>query len=269
MNMRHEEYSYGEAPFYFNTDLVRTKNSVFPDMNWHDGIELQLCTDGNGIVFIDGTKHILDERTLIVINSNSIHYTITDNYLKYSALILNPIFCKKMGIDCDNISFNTIVQDNCVLNLIKSLQELHICKAAAYSTAKETSIILQILITLAENCSKGAATIRTKGKSFAYVKSTINYIRNNYNNKLQLDDIAAAACVDKYFLSRAFKEATGKTIVEYINTYRCNRAASLIKEGYTVSEAAGMCGFDNFSYFTKTFKRIVGILPSKVNKHTT
>ncbi len=266
MNIRHEEYSYSQVPFCFNTNLIRTKNSVFPDMNWHNDIEIQLCNGGEGIVFADGEKYLLDEKRAIVLNSNSIHYTVTDSHLNYSALIISAEFCKKMGFDCEVMEFETIVEDKCVLTWLKKLQELYDDKEVLYLTAKENILILQILTALSENHSRQCSRIRSKGKSFAYVKAAIAFIRNNYNSKILIDDIAGEICVDKYFLCRVFKEKTGKTIVEYINTYRCNQAMNLILEGCSVSEAASACGFDNFSYFTKLFKRIVGKLPSKLNR---
>ncbi len=263
--MRHEEYAGTETPFRFNINLVRTNRSPFPDMNWHEGIEIQLCNEGRGRVFVDGAEHSLDTERAIVINSNSIHYTLPDGRLDYSALILNPDFCRKAGFDFGEMDFDTVVQDADILVLLKDLQNICTDGNISYPEARKTLLILKILLALSENHCKHCSGIRTKGRSFGYVRAAIAFIRENYNTKILLDDIAGAVSVDKYFLSRAFKEKTGKTIVEYINTYRCNQAANLILSGCCVSEAASACGFDNFSYFTKTFKRIVGTLPSKMD----
>lgn len=266
MKIRHEEYSYQELPVCFFADLVRTKQSVPPDINWHDALEIQVCNAGRGKVFVDGAMYNLDEKRLVVVNSNLMHYTLPEDMLNYSAMIISAEFCKKMGFDCENMNFDTVVEDEYILTQIKKLQELHKSEDILYSTAKQTALILHILICLSEKYSKNSTRTYTKGKAFSYVKSAIGFIHDNYNMKIRLDDISKALFVDKYYLSREFKEKTGKTIIEYINIYRCNRAASLITDGLTVSEAASLCGFDNFSYFTKTFKRIVGILPSKLGR---
>ena len=55
--------------------------------------------------------------------------------------------------------------------------------------------------------------------------------------------------MDKYTLSREFKKLTGMTIVQYINSYRCKKAAEYIASGTSVSEAANMCCFTNMSFF--------------------
>ena len=74
--------------------------------------------------------------------------------------------------------------------------------------------------------------------------------------------MARAMGMSKFYLCREFKRATGQTVIEYVNSYRIQKAAQLISGGYTVSEAARACGFENMSFFTKTFKKYLGCLPS-------
>ena len=59
---------------------------------------------------------------------------------------------------------------------------------------------------------------------------------------------------------------TGNTIVCFINTLRCMEEKRLIENGMQVSVAAYACGFDNLSYFSRTFQRVVGALPSAYKK---
>ncbi|ELP5185316.1 helix-turn-helix transcriptional regulator, partial [Clostridium perfringens] len=68
----------------------------------------------------------------------------------------------------------------------------------------------------------------------------------------------------KYYTCRTFKEVTGKTILDYINHIRCINARNLILyNGYTISESAYKSGFNNLSYFSKTYKKYMGLLPSE------
>ncbi len=79
-------------------------------------------------------------------------------------------------------------------------------------------------------------------------RQAVLYIRTNFDRKLLLEKIAAAVSIDKYTLSREFREVTGMTVVQYINSYRCKRAVEYIEDGNTVSEAARLCGFQNMSF---------------------
>ena len=103
----------------------------------------------------------------------------------------------------------------------------------------------------------------TKKSHFEVIKKAIKYIRENYDKKLLLDEIAQNVYMDKYTLSREFKKTTNQTVVQYINSYRCKKASEYIADGMAVSQAALMCGFTNMSFFTKTFKRYMGCMPSR------
>lgn len=70
---------------------------------------------------------------------------------------------------------------------------------------------------------------------------------------------------------RLFKETIGKTPIEYLNAYRINVACEQIKYlDKQITEVALDCGFTDLSYFTKVFKKYMGITPSeylKRNRH--
>ena len=89
-----------------------------------------------------------------------------------------------------------------------------------------------------------------------YIKKAVGYISDHYNETLDLQSISNYVGVSKYHLSRQFKLFTGSTVFETINVYRCNQAKHDLKKGATVSEAAYRCGFNNLSYFSRTFKNI-------------
>jgi AraC-like DNA-binding protein len=58
--------------------------------------------------------------------------------------------------------------------------------------------------------------------------------------------------------------ATGKTLVEYINIVRCEHARELLSSGsFNVGESAEQCGFQDISYFSRIYKKYIGILPSE------
>ena len=80
---------------------------------------------------------------------------------------------------------------------------------------------------------------------------------------LTVDEIADHVKVSKYYFCQEFHKETGYTVVKFINNLRCREAEKLLRGSeYTVSEIARMCGFENLSYFTRTFKSIVGCTPS-------
>ena len=97
------------------------------------------------------------------------------------------------------------------------------------------------------------------------IKETIRYIRQHYAERLTLAQIADHVGVSKYHLSHDFKKFSGQTIFEHLNTIRCKEAKRLIESGSSVSAAAISCGFENMSYFSRTYKKYIGCLPSGKN----
>lgn len=77
-----------------------------------------------------------------------------------------------------------------------------------------------------------------------------------------LDELSAKACLNKNTFIRLFRQQTGFTPVDYIIRRRILRAQLLFVSGnHSVKDVACQVGYDNISYFGRTFKRIVGISP--------
>ncbi len=96
------------------------------------------------------------------------------------------------------------------------------------------------------------------------VKRALEFMRQNYNKNISLDDVALYLGFNKSYLCRVFKEMTGMTAIQILNTIKCDEAKRLLlTKNYTISEAAERCGFENLSYFARTYKNIIGCPPSK------
>ncbi len=91
----------------------------------------------------------------------------------------------------------------------------------------------------------------------------IKYIGQHYNTNISLNDAAEFSGVSSAYLSRVFKEDTGKGFVEYLNNYRIEKAKILIQGGdIVIKEIYSDLGFNNYNYFFKVFKEYVGMTPN-------
>ncbi len=90
------------------------------------------------------------------------------------------------------------------------------------------------------------------------------YVKNRFAEKLSLDEIAEHVSLSKSYLSRIFKEETGESLSSYINKVRIDKAKlMLLDNGCPLVDVASLCGFEDQSYFTKVFKRLVGVSPKR------
>lgn len=266
--IRHEEYENVEytKPFKLFANIERSRSNCSAEMNWHENMEIEICTKGQGVVLLNGKQYPFSQNDIAVVNSDVIHYTGSDTMLVYSALIINSRFFQNLGIDLNAICFEPIVRNAKITDLFLRFQKICLDDNGILKEAKQNDLLLRILIELTENHFTEIKDV-VKSKSFESIKKTISYIRNNYSKKISLDELSKNAAIDKFVLSREFKKFTGQTIVEYVNNFRCQKASNYITSGYNISEAAQMCGFDNLSFFTKTFKKHMGILPSKMKEN--
>ncbi|MDR2471692.1 MAG: helix-turn-helix domain-containing protein [Treponema sp.] len=91
------------------------------------------------------------------------------------------------------------------------------------------------------------------------------YVQENYSRGIQLGDAAEAAGAAPSYVSRLFSEHLKTTFIDYLTGLRINEAERLLKASpISVKEAAYAAGFRDPNYFSKTFKKIKGILPTEV-----
>lgn len=83
-----------------------------------------------------------------------------------------------------------------------------------------------------------------------------NYLDKHYVEALRVEDLAEHFYVNKYHMSHTFKKVTGYSIMQYIIFLRMNKAKVLLLEGrFNISEIALLCGYTDFSHFSKTFRK--------------
>lgn len=268
---RYEKYdTYGEfykkdtnMPCVIFPNLIRTRTNPASQANWHEDPEVQYIISGEGQIIIDGESYNAESGDIVVANSNSVHYTGTNAEIRYTAMIINSDFLNMTDINISSMSFTNVIKSRELENLFSNIISLYENDSLSFKKARIQSALLDFLIELSKHQSLDSAHAKQEVHSFAQIKDTILYIRQNFDKKLTLDILAEKAFVNKFTLSRNFKAITGQTVVEFINNCRCERAKQLIKSGVPVSEAAEKCGFNNMSFFTKTFKSVTGKLPSE------
>lgn len=95
------------------------------------------------------------------------------------------------------------------------------------------------------------------------VTRAIEYITDNYQNKMSLFDLASETHYSPYHFSRLFKRHTGKTPFEFLLDLKIEKAKNLLKQtNHSISEICYLSGFSSNSYFSQIFKKKTGVSPS-------
>ncbi|MDO4164472.1 MAG: AraC family transcriptional regulator [Bacteroides sp.] len=96
----------------------------------------------------------------------------------------------------------------------------------------------------------------------------LSYINSNYTRALRLEEVAEKAHMNSTAFCRFFKEATGKTFLQYVNDMRIGYACKLLAiDEMEISQVAVECGFDSASYFNRAFKQSLQLTPTQYRNH--
>ena len=169
----------------------------------------------------------------------------------------------------NNYLFQEKINDENVINAFKQIiSEMNLTKDDFYKQAVHIQIVSLVLTLLREYSVYNSNTSQSnEDRRIFMIKQAICYLREHFQEAFTIEDICSHIGYSKFYLCRSFKEFTGFTITQYVNRLRCQHARNLLMSGqYNVNESAVLSGFDNNSYFTKTYKSITGSLPSEEYK---
>ena len=249
-------------PFIFHKAFVVTDTSML--YNWHENIELLWCIDGEGTLHSGAQVLPFCSGDIALINTNTPHCVCAQGSVQYRCLIIANRFFQDNGIDVDALRFQPLLRDPVLYSQLEAVNDAY-GQQGAYRTPTIRHAVLAVVLSL---CNGYIAEVVEPDNTALYIRHALQYIRGHLVEPLTLEQIADHVGISKYYLCRLFRSYTGATMISVIQTMRCASAQRLIEEGTPVGTAALACGFENLSYFTRTFKRIMGCMPSSLRKTT-
>ena len=99
------------------------------------------------------------------------------------------------------------------------------------------------------------------------IQTMLTYLYDHYSEDIALSDLAEAAHVSVGECCRSFRVCLKTTPYRFLKEYRIRKGMELLQAGHTVSETAGLCGFNQVSNFIHAFKSVAGCTPLQFVKH--
>lgn len=123
------------------------------------------------------------------------------------------------------------------------------------------SILYRLMAELIQS-SPGALEPRPAVSKEAYVRQAIEFIENNYSQRINVMDIARSVGLDRTYLSGLFKSQFGLSLQTFLLEYRMNRATELLhNKDLTISDISRSVGYIDPFLFSKMFKKVTGLSP--------
>lgn len=101
------------------------------------------------------------------------------------------------------------------------------------------------------------------GATHKMILQVLNYVKENYNKDIGLNELADMVKMHPAYLSSLFKEEVGMSYIKYLTDLRIQQAKKLLKEGYKSNEVSAIVGYNNYRHFGNIFKKCVGKTPNE------
>lgn len=129
--------------------------------------------------------------------------------------------------------------------------------------------LLKLLVIVARELERKTDPYRlTTANSRKDLYEAIEYIKQNYQEEIKLEDLARLSGMAPTYFSNLFKNTLNKPFIKYLNEVRIRNAMDLLKDSnYNVTEISMQVGYNHLSHFNRVFKQVTGVTPSEFRKN--
>ncbi|SDZ82151.1 AraC-type DNA-binding protein [Oribacterium sp. KHPX15] len=270
-------------------------------LDWHDEPEIIYFKNGHYKLMLNLKEYDITDECFCIVNSGVIRKleSLDEKGVEYSIRIKLEDLCFKNDSDPVNqaliypllkgsIRFNEFitVSDFGFLQVLRSFNDMvrryrefgkksntnsvSVRKYELDSVADQLMIKADLLHVIALIYSFGMIEdkeVTDTEKQVKAIKDSIIFIREHYKEKLYIRNLSELTGLNEQYFIRFFGSVTGVSPLDYINRYRVEQAARLLKDTDThVYEIAEECGFHNIGNFIKIFRSVTGETPHKFRK---
>lgn len=250
--------------------------------HWHSEIEIIKVISGQLCVKLFNKEYLAKADDVVFVNSETVHSAFPSPDCVYECIVMNLEMLSTKDAGCMFFIENILNQEYQITEFIPySENDFHKACNHLFNAMKKFSSGYKFIVTGAiyhlfgiiindhiYHSSQGNQEI-INDKNILKLKKVLSYIRGNYNKPITLDDMANCAGMSPKYFCYFFKKMTMKTPSEYLKSYRIEKSSrKLLNTDLSVTEIAYSSGFNDLSYFIKTFKAIKGVTPAQFKKTT-
>lgn len=289
VELQAQDYFKNGEQVYIHIDCSDSEYSGV--MHKHDFIEIVFVISGRARHAIGEMIYEVKKGDLIIVNYGVPHaFTPIDDgeepFSTYDLLFTTELF-EITGIGKYDFSslansylFYTLFSDSAIgensLNLIRSdskefaslFEKIYVeytNRKSGFMNMLRAYLIELITLIFREIDKKTRRDITKEQREV--VSKAIDYMKHNYNTKINLDNIVSDIFLSKNYFRQLFKSTTGMSVTDFIQKTRIEEACRLLlSTDRTVFDIAGDCGFTDMKFFYKIFKKITGKTPGDYRK---
>jgi len=280
----HEDIIHGSPDFPYNTYLCSIPLD-FPSVpvHWHDEMEIIYIKKGRGIVHVELVEYQVSAGNFVLVIPGQLHSIeqYENEKMEYENILFHPDVLRGSRNDICNTEFvdallqgrinvNTQFTDNLpdfelLISPIDSCDHICMYKPEGYELFIKSQLFM--FIYLLTSLFRIEVDNTANRKSLDRIKSILKYVELNYSEHITIASMADFVGLSESHFMRYFKEVMGESFIDYLKDYRLRMSARLLRcSDDPVIVIAEAVGFDNLSYYNRSFKSRYGITPSKYRK---
>ena len=238
--------------------------------NGRKDYQLLYIATGKGHFYFDGKERILNEGNMILYRPHEpqmYYYHASDKievyWVHFTGRDVEAVL-KKYGLpETENVFYTGTSPDyQCIYR--EMIQELQLCRANYEELLSLTLMRFFIMINrFIDEGKKSGSDIQNE------IERATHYFNENYNKPINIDEYAASRHISTCWFIRSFKQILKVTPMQYILSLRMANAQSLLETTEdSISEIAEAVGYDNPLYFSRIFRKNIGVSPSEYRKRS-
>lgn len=233
--------------------------------NYMNSFLFFIVKEGNGSLKYDTNAYDLKQGDCVFIDCHKSYSHSSDNW-EISWVHINGNNLKNIYNKClergGDIIFNAI-EPNIYINLLDDVYMI----STSNDYTRDMNIYSKITELLSLLMSETTYPERKKNKHIYDLNNIKKYLDDNYTKNISLDEISSIFFINKFYLTRAFKNKYGLTINTYIIEKRITKAKELLRFGdKKIEDISSNCGFNDSNYFSRTFKKVENMTPIEYKK---
>lgn len=248
-------------------------------------VEIHFITDGTCDYYIDGKRNSAKTGDIVYLKPDTVHSMYKScEKLKFCSFsfLTNLLYTENAGCSTEKY-FRPLKQGDsevtCVItpdapaydelkNYLFTIKDLLEKKENLYELQIKINLLSYYLTMFQSgHIVKRGSKEKSKYKSENAICNAIDYINQNYNHSLTVDEIADYVGISSSHFMKLFREYTHTTCISYINKCRLTKAVELLETTrFNILDVAVSVGYNNISLFNRDFKKIYGTTPKEVRK---
>lgn len=255
--------------------------------HWHEEMEWIYFQKGDFPVWINTKEYQVHAPAFMCIHPEELHALILEKdgiesavvfpvdilcferYDAAEAKVLGPLAEGKlrMPVLCQSGDAAFEELSACYKEIEQMLRQMKEQKNMLYLNIKAKMLELIAVAYKHDLLTRQVREGREEAGTVENLKKVLQYIGEHYSSPIRLSELAELVNMNEQYFCRYFKKNIGKTITEYINVIRVEKAATALAETEDkIIDIAAACGFDNTGYFIRRFKKEKGMTPSEYRK---